>query len=694
MFGRYSFADYTRNGPTAFGQGGGQELVTLGGDSKVRNQSLAIGADRTIGSNMMADVRIGYFKYKVAVLPFDFGTTPATAAGIPGLNTGDDFTSGLFGGFVEGSRGFNFGSGLGVNRCNCPLDEDEKQFQAVGNLTKLMGNHTVKFGIDIRHATNLRVPSDRHRSGELTFNTDRTRGPDGGGLGLATFLLGDVTHFGRYTSPFTDAGERQWRHFYYAQDTWRATQRVTLNYGLRLDVINPQTVSDDGRGGFTLASVSDGSVQIPSPTILVAGVGGVPLNGGVQNTMNWAPRVGIAYQLNERTVIRGGYGRSYDIGVFGSLFGHTVTQNLPVLSAQDLSGANNFDAVFNLAQGPPAPTFPAPNANGTIPLPSGIFARVLPDKQRLPTVDAYNITVQRELGPLMSFEVAYVGNHSPRMFAGDNPDDNPNQPTLVGFPSIPRDQRRPFFAQYGWNQDLAVYCNCASNRYDSLQTKFTRRFSGGYSVYAQYTLQRERQHGDDQFFIVPDLEYGPADWDRVHAFSIATTYELPWMKTNPVLGGWQFNQNTIIQSGLPYNVTYRDAGADRDVGPNRPNLIGDPSGPGNRDQWFNTTPIGSAGSAFARPAVGTFGDLPRNDLRGPGYWRMDASLFKRIKFNDKAVELRIESVNVLNHVNLGNPDSEIGVPGNNNANAGRITSTAFFGADPQRNFQFAVKFIF
>jgi len=319
---------------------------------------------------------------------------------------------------------------------------------------------------------------------------------------------------------------------------------------------------------------------------------------------------------------------------------------------------------------------------------------VLPDKQRLPTVDAYNITVQRELGPLMSFEVAYVGNHSPRMFAGDNPDDNPNQPTLVGFPNVPRDQRRPFFAQYGWNQDLAVYCNCASNRYDSLQTKFTRRFSGGYSVYAQYTLQRERQHGDDQFFIVPDLEYGPADWDRVHAFSIATTYELPWMKTNPVIGGWQFNQNTIIQSGLPYNVTYRDAGADRDVGPNRPNLVGDPSGPGNRDQWFNTTPIGSAGSAFARPAVGTFGDLPRNDLRGPGYWRMDASLFKRIKFNDKAVELRIESVNVLNHVNLGNPDSEIGVPGNNNANAGRITSTAFFGADPQRNFQFAVKFIF
>src|SRR4029450_11042887 len=171
-----------------------------------------------------------------------------------------------------------------------------------------------------------------HRSGELTFNVDRTRGPDGGGLGLATFLLGDVTHFGRYTSPFTDAGGGQWRHFYYAQDTWRATQKLTVNYGLRLDFINPQTVSDTGRGGFMLATVSDtNQIQIPSPNLMVAGIGGVPLNGGVKNAWNWAPRVGATYQLNERTVIRGGYGRSYDIGVFGWLFGHTVTPKQPGL---------------------------------------------------------------------------------------------------------------------------------------------------------------------------------------------------------------------------------------------------------------------------------------------------------------------------------------------------------------------------
>jgi hypothetical protein len=700
LFGRYSVGDYRRDGPTAFGAGGGQELVSLGGKSTVRNQSLATGFDHSIGAKTTLDFRLGYFKYKVDVLPFDFGTTPAKDAGIPGLNLDTGFTSGLFGGFIgedSDSRKIRFGSGLGVNRCNCPLNEDESQVQVVANMTRIVSNHTVKFGVDVRHATNLRVPSDAHRSGELSFDSTRTIGPNGGGLGLATFLLGDVTHFARYTSPFTDAGERQWRHFYYAQDTWHAGSKVTLNYGLRLDFINPQTVSDVGRGGFILANVNDASgvISIPSPLLTVAGVGGVPLNGGIKNHPNWAPRIGATYQLNEKTVLRAGYGRSYDMGVFGSLFGHTVTQNLPVLANQRIDAPSNFESVFNLSQGPPAATFPATSANGTAILPSGITPKVLPATQRPPTVDAYNVTVQRELTPTISVEVGYVGNRGVRVFVGDGPDYNANQPQLAGFPNVPRDQRRPFFSQYGWNQDISVYCNCGTNRYDSLQTKLTKRFSSGYSIYTQYTLQRERQHGGDQYGFLPDLEYGPADWDRKHNFSVATTYELPFMKGNTWLGGWMVNQATIIQSGLPFNVTYNDAGADRDTGPNRPNLTGNPDGPRTQDQWFNAAPIGSSNSAFSRPAVGTFGNLPRNALRGPGYWRTDASLIKRFVVGSaRSVEVRAEAVNIFNNENLGNPDSNIGVPGNPNPNAGRITSTANFGADPMRNFQFAVKFTF
>ena len=231
-----------------------------------------------------------------------------------------------------------------------------------------------------------------------------------------------------------------------------------------------------------------------------------------------------------------------------------------------------------------------------------------------------------------------------------------------------------------------------------------------------YTLQRARAHDGSYFETdLPEhqglydssLEYGPpGDFDRVHSFILSLVAELPIGRgrlygsdmspaADAVLGGWQFNTNTTIQSGLPFNVTYRDAGQDRDTGPNRPNLIGDPEGPKTQEQWFNAAAIGASGSAFGRPARGTFGDLPRNSLRGPGYWRTDASLFKHFALGTgRRIELRIEVVNLFNNVNLGNPDSEVGVPGTPNTNAGRINSTAFFNSDPQRNLQFAAKFTF
>ena len=154
----------------------------------------------------------------------------------------------------------------------------------------------------------------------------------------------------------------------------------------------------------------------------------------------------------------------------------------------------------------------------------------------------------------------------------------------------------------------------------------------------------------------------------------------------------------FIQSGLPFEVTYRDAGADRDVGPNRPDLIGNArpgAGNGRTSPYFNVTPIGTAGSAFARPAVGTFGNLRRNALTGPGYWRADASLFKKVRLAGRAaLEIRLEAVNLFNHVNLGNPDAEIGVPGNENPAAGLVTSTAYSDSDPQRTFQLGVRVSF
>jgi len=716
MFGRYSFANFNRTGPQAFGAGGGDELVSLGGTSKVRNQSLAVGLDYTLSDTTILDVRFGAFKYKVNVLPNDFGKTTSADAGIPGLNL-DEFSSGLSAFFINGDRGFSFGSGLGddVGRCNCPLDQDEKQYQVVANLSKLVGNHTLKFGVDVRRAINLRVPSDRHRFGELSFSENRTRQVifdangnvvgGGGGFGIGTFLLGDVTTFGRYVSTKTDAGERQWRHFYYGQDTWRFSPKLTINYGLRMDVINPQKVNAAGNGGF---------LDLDTGEILVAGVGDIPLNGGVKNSYNFAPRLAVAYQFTEKTVLRAGYGRSYDIGVFGSLFGHSVTQNLPVLGVQNLNAPSNFDRVFTLAGGPPAFTnffgLSAPPNQGGVPntgipadgsffLPDGVFSRALPFKQTLPTVDAYNVTLQHQLTKDTSIEVAYVGNKGTHVFAGGGPAVNVNQATLEGFlQGVPRNNRRPFFNRFGWTQDIDFFCNCADNRYDALQTKVTKRFSDGYSFLAHYTWQRALNNDADQFFFDRELNRGPQDFDRTHNFVLTTVMELPFGKgkryfkdasraMNHVVGGWQFNTTTTIQSGLPFNVGY-DAGANIDTGPNRPDLIGDPNTGGSRDRFFDPT-------VFGNPGPGKFGNLPRNALRGPNYWRTDASLFKKFMFTEtKELEFRIESVNVFNHVNLGNPESFIGNPDNPNSNAGRITSTAFFGADLQRNFQLALRFKF
>ena len=182
------------------------------------------------------------------------------------------------------------------------------------------------------------------------------------GLGIATLLLGDVTNFERYVSTSTDAREHQRRWFFYGQDTWKASPRLTINGGLRWELIFPETVDEPGEG--SLLSLETGE-------LLVGNVGDVDNKFNVKPTYGAiAPRLGIAYQWSDKTVIRAGYGRSFDVGVFGSIFGHAVTQNLPVLAFQNID-SNDLQRVFTLASGPAAPVFPAVPANGRLPLPLG-----------------------------------------------------------------------------------------------------------------------------------------------------------------------------------------------------------------------------------------------------------------------------------------------------------------------------------
>ena len=160
--------------------------------------------------------------------------------------------------------------------------QNENQYQFVNNWTKIQGNHTFKFGADIRHARNLRVPSDQHRSGAAELQRRANAGPDGGGSGLASFLMGDVSRFERYVIHVNDASETQNRWFFYGQDTLRITQKLTVNYGLRWEIYRPQTVNGAGKGGF---------VDLATGEVLVAGSQGVGLNLNVKGRSLTSRRV-------------------------------------------------------------------------------------------------------------------------------------------------------------------------------------------------------------------------------------------------------------------------------------------------------------------------------------------------------------------------------------------------------------------
>jgi hypothetical protein len=723
LFGRYSFGQYKKQAPGAFGllAGGPDVGFAFAGQSNVRNQSIAGGFDYTLRPTWLTDFRFGFFRYRVFVNPNGVGTTPAADAGIPGLNLDKTFSSGTPFFSINGNQGaFQLGYSLGTNQCNCPLDEEEQQFQFVNNWTHIRGNHTLKFGADIRYATNLRVPSDTHRAGELQFNSQRTEGPSGGGLGLAAFLLGDVSTFGRFVSTINDAHDRQNRWFFYGQDTFRITPKLTVNYGLRWEVYFPETVNGVGKGGW---------VQLSTGEVWVGGTKGIGLNGNVENSLtNFAPRVGVAYQVRPKTVVRLGYGRSFDIGVFGSVFGHSVAQNLPVLADQEISPANDYGSVFALSQGP---AFLDPNSiltnqvaagnvgsTGRPLLPDHIAAYVRPPKMRVPTVDAWNATVQHQLTPTMALEVAYVGNKGTHVFAGLGPDYDVNQPTLVGFTSgLSQSQRKPFFAKFGWEQNFHYFGNDSNNNYNSLQVKLDKRFVHGFTVSTHYTLARAYFHDSDYWTIDPSVEYGPDDFQRTHVFVFTSSYELPFGKgrrwagsvskaVNYLIGGWQLNGTATIESGVPFTPSYQDCGVDRDTGPCRPDKTGvvgagtrsgAPDSPG---YWFQTTgghELSSNGQTIGpwrRPKAGTFGNITRNSFRGPSFWNSDISLFKNFQITERLKgQFRFETFNTFNHINLDNPDGCVDC-----GTGGRITDTPnfLFPLSPQatRQMQFAFRLDF
>ena len=641
-FGRFSRFTDTLTGKTLFGAAGGDGfgLGGYGGSSLGANDSLALGTDVALSSKLVFDVRLGYYRYDISTSKYNAGVPFATNLGIPGENTAAAITSGapdfsiadlgVSGNAGPGDKGGNngqgngaqYGAGLNIDHCNCPLKEKEDQFQVVSNWTRVIGNHSVKFGADLRYARNLRVPSDNDRTGVNNFGTGPTSNSTGGtGLGFATFVLGDVTSYNRYVSVSTNAKEFQKRDFFYVQDTWRASQKLTINAGLRYEIYFPESVNGGGNGA--LMDLSTGYIH-------VAGTGGVKSNLDVNNAKNtYNPRLGAAYSINPKTVIRAGYGRSFDLGVFGSVFGHVVTQNIPVLANQSISGTNGYASyAFNLATGPTPYAGVTIPANGLLPNPGyAVNTKARPFTERLPTLDAYNLSVQRAITSKLSITAAYVGNKgSHTLSAGDGNTTNPNesavflpaQYSVTGAPlhydpaggncypaganctnpvgasgatSNPTLLQRYYGGKLpacadaayatpaglaagacGWSQGVSYYGNNQDTHFNSIQITLSQAQFHNLTLNANYAYQRATNYNSSYSTWNRPITFGNDDNLRRQQTTIYGTYKLPFGRNqtfgshvnaivNQVISGFEVSPVITYQSGLPFTLTYDECGS-------------------------------------------------------------------------------------------------------------------------------------
>jgi hypothetical protein len=643
------------------------------------------------------------------------------------------FSSTFVGGFAAaGGRSLipnpqisGYASG-GENITNVPKATDSHQIS--GNLTKIVGNHTLTFGggfTSNRFESPLSYASLSFAGGQTGNPQSDPKNPQPGDP-LSSFLLN-----------VPDGANRRNVHettrpgglmSLYIQDSWKATSKLAFNFGLRYDrtFIPPYgtNATIGQQGGIETGDIdfSNGTYivqQLPPPCTVRGFAPCIPGNGTLpahvvvdprgkiahDTLTNFGPRVGFAYRLGNRTVLRGAAGIVYDNWAAVSQMAQNIEGAWPdigQLIANNLNQPSTTSAT-------PTTTAQDPFAGGG----SGLFPAPTPFNQvqwfydphiKNPYSMQWNFGVQRELNSSTTVDVNYVGSGSRRLNVGGY-----YNTALTPGPGDPQARAPfPYIAPTFYDRSIG------NGRYNALQVEVNKRYSNGLAYQVAYTYSKSIDEGSSGWFGVEGQSLtdpynvkgsrGPSGFDLRHTLSVNTLYQIPvghgqrYSTKNGVLdyivGNWQINNIFTARSGVPFNVFYgasdlANTGNVSWAQYDRANLVGDP----RSGSCPNGSPVGSVNcvfntSAFAVPAQFTFGNSGRDAFRSPSFWNLDTSIFRQFPFwgEGRRIEFRAEAFNIFNTVILGTPGNDI----SNLSSFGKANNTA----NSSRQLQLGAKIIF
>jgi TonB dependent receptor/TonB-dependent Receptor Plug Domain len=656
--------------------------------SNGRPMNVGAGWTKVIGRTMVNQARFGFSELElVSGLPEPSFDVNGTQRSIPRF---------VVGGYpaIGGAGAFTGTNGGGI------VNVKNRTYQVYDNLSMQRGKHSLKAGAEFlwTEYNRTELPSTLGTFTFVSGYTSRSASSDGTGNGLASLLLGLPQIANRAVGPSTING-RQPAFSAYAQDDWRVWSRLTLNLGVRYEVSPPMYDANGLMSNIDYTSVptsqeifAEGRLAFYTPTVFVCGQNGTPKGCANTDKNNVAPRVGFSWGVAEKTVIRGGGGIYFAPQDGNPLF--RLAAGLPGNIAQALT----FNAF--VPANPPGYDVFGPAVLG----PVQIQQASIDLNQKTSQSTQYTLGVQRELASQWVADVSYVRTRAKYLEQNVQPNN-----AQAGLGAV--DPRRPFAAlKFAPNTTFPDYVtvqgdrvpvgqinyfpHSAESEYDALDLRVERRFEGGLSLLSAYTLSKARsnapqyrnaggvngsENSPPQNSYDLDAEWGPAYYNATHRWVTTVTRTLPY--------GFQASGIWTMQSGFPFTVNLQGDTAGVGGGTGgifvRPNAVPGVDPYLAKSEWKNGKYLDAG--AFVAPATGTFGNVGRNSLVGPGYANLDLGIARMFAFGARSrLELRAEMFNVLNRRNYTLVNRILNAP-----NFGQLTSQA----DP-RQVQFGARLTF